>query len=110
MGSWSIPLAPIALAGGVVSLDPLKSEDAGRLAAAGSDPTIWTYLTSNADTPNAMEGYVSELLEQWRSGVALPLAVSRRSDGATVIFSVIADEWPVVRATIDARRGAQLER
>jgi len=82
--TWAIPLPTVVLRGRLVELAPLCEADIPGVADAAADPAIWTYMTSDACSPERAHAYVDELLSLWKAGSALPFAV-RRLDSPAII-------------------------
>jgi N-acetyltransferase len=75
VADWPIPIPTTTLVGSIVQLEPLAPKHYEELTAAGRDPVIWKYLTSQGDSPDAMRNYADKLLHEWQSGSAAPYAV-----------------------------------
>lgn len=75
---------PVVLAGHGVTLEPLTLDHVPDLLAAAEDPQVWRWLpVRRPTTPEQM-----------------------RADGSvrdSAYFSVLAAEWPAVRAGLDSR-------
>ena len=77
-------LEPVTLAGGRVTLEPLRREHAGELAAAASDGRLWELWYTSVPTPEGMAADVEARLARQAAGEMLPFAVRRNADGAVV--------------------------
>jgi RimJ/RimL family protein N-acetyltransferase len=77
-------LAPVTLAGGVVTLEPLRREHTGELAAAVSDGRLWELWYTSVPTPAGMAADVEARLARQAAGEMLPFVVRRNADGAVV--------------------------
>lgn len=82
--SWPVPINPPLLTGRLVQLERLQDEHLRELAAAGSDPSMWEFTTSSAETLPAMRAYLTGLLGDWERGTAIPFLVRRREDHLVV--------------------------
>lgn len=79
-----MPLAPFALKGSHVSLEPLAVDHVAALAAAsGGERSTFGY-TEVPDGPGAMASYVEKLLAQAAAGAAVPF-VQRRVAGDEIV-------------------------
>jgi RimJ/RimL family protein N-acetyltransferase len=75
---------PVTLEGEQVRLEPLRTEHAPALFAAGDEDDIWTWMVPR---PRGVDGYTKYIrwaLDQTILGQQLPFAVIRRSDGELV--------------------------
>ena len=77
-------LAPVALEGTRVRLEPLSLEHVGALAAIGLDPEIWRYTPSRVATRDDMLAFVETALDWQKAGTALPFATIDRESGRVV--------------------------
>ena len=77
-------LAPVTLTGGVVTLEPLRREHTGELAAAVSDGRLWELWYTSVPTPAGMAADVEARLARQAAGEMLPFVVRRNADGAVV--------------------------
>ena len=78
---------PVVLEGGHVRLEPLSMQHFERLCAVGLDPELWRWVPHQVRTPDEMQAYIQEALEEQGRGVSLPLATllkgSREVVGST---------------------------
>jgi RimJ/RimL family protein N-acetyltransferase len=81
---WPTPIPTPALHGKLVQLEPLTRAHVPELARAGSDPQVWTFTTSRADSPRQMQQYVEKLLHDWTHGTAAPFAARQTPTGNIV--------------------------
>jgi RimJ/RimL family protein N-acetyltransferase len=72
-------LAPIALEGDHVRLEPLTLQHAGALFAAALDPRIWQFTTVSIRTAADMQKYIETALDWQRGGTALPFVTMARN-------------------------------
>jgi RimJ/RimL family protein N-acetyltransferase len=77
-------LEPVTLAGGVVTLEPLRRGHTDELAAAASDGRLWELWYTSVPTPEGMAADVEERLARQAAGEMLPFVVRRNADGAVV--------------------------
>jgi RimJ/RimL family protein N-acetyltransferase len=82
--TWSVPLATLSLSGRLVCLEPLRPDHQAELSQIASDARIWTYLTSFAGNPQAMDVYMRHALRDYKLGVALPFVIRGLSTGTVV--------------------------
>jgi RimJ/RimL family protein N-acetyltransferase len=73
---------PVTLIGRHVRLEPMCEDHIPGLIAAGSDPSIWTYMVyGDLSRPVAMEEWVREILRREGQGTDLPFTVIHRDSG-----------------------------
>jgi RimJ/RimL family protein N-acetyltransferase len=73
---------PVTLIGRHVRLEPMREDHIPGLIAAGSDPSIWTYMVyGDLSRPVAMEEWVREILRREGQGTDLPFTVIHRDSG-----------------------------
>jgi RimJ/RimL family protein N-acetyltransferase len=77
-------LAPVTLAGDVVTLAPLRREDAGPLADAAADGRLWELWYTGVPTREGMAADVEARLAQQDAGRMLPFVVRRTDTGLVV--------------------------
>jgi len=75
---------PVTLEGGHVRLEPLRTEHAAALFAAGNEEEIWRFVIPRPTELAHFEGYVRLALDQAVLGQQLPFAVVRKADGEIV--------------------------
>lgn len=75
------PLAPVALEGRHVRLEPLSPAHLEGLCAVGLEPEIWEWTLMRVRTPAEMRRYVRAALAAQRRGEALPFATVDRASG-----------------------------
>jgi RimJ/RimL family protein N-acetyltransferase len=83
-GTLQQGLEPVTLAGDVVTLSPMRREDADALAAAVSDGRLWELWYTSVPTPDGMAADVEAKLAQRDAGTMLPFTVRRTDTGAVV--------------------------
>jgi RimJ/RimL family protein N-acetyltransferase len=81
-----MPLAPLALHGSIVSLEPLTLEHVPLLARIGLEPELWRLQPKIIESLADMHDYVAQALAEQERGVSLPFVIVRRAD-QTVIGS-----------------------
>lgn len=76
---------PVVLEGRHARLEPLAPEHASDLAAAGRDPSVWTWMprTPLRDAADA-RAMIAEALEAARDGSQVPFALVERASGRAV--------------------------
>jgi hypothetical protein len=86
------------IAGEIVVVEPLTTAHEDGLFTAGQDRDIWRYLTAYARPRAAMEALPARFEGIHRRHMKVP-------DGwrDTAWYSVIAPEWPDMRATLRRR-------
>ena len=78
-------LEPVTLAGEYVRLEPLSFADhLEDLQAAGADPGIFRWFTTDHSSPEAMCEFVEEALEAHAAGTALPFATVLAETGEAI--------------------------
>jgi RimJ/RimL family protein N-acetyltransferase len=77
-------LEPVTLAGGVVTLEPLRRDHVGALADAASDGRLWELWYTSVPTRDGMGADVEARLAQRDAGTMLPFVVRRNDTGAVV--------------------------
>jgi RimJ/RimL family protein N-acetyltransferase len=75
---------PVTLEGTHVRLEPLRTEHAAALYAAGDEEDIWRLVIPRPEGLAGYERYVRWALDQTVLGQQLPFVVVRRSDGEIV--------------------------
>ncbi|MEM1245468.1 MAG: GNAT family protein [Acidobacteriota bacterium] len=77
-------LEPTVLEGAFARLEPLSLGHVEALCEVGFDPDIWTWMSSDVDSPEKMEGFVRQALDAQEAGTAVPFATIERSTGRAV--------------------------
>jgi RimJ/RimL family protein N-acetyltransferase len=77
-------LTPVVLEGRSVRLEPLTIEHLDSLLAAGSDPDVWRYTTSDCTKREGMLEFIETAIAWQRAGTALPFATIDRVSGTPV--------------------------
>jgi RimJ/RimL family protein N-acetyltransferase len=77
-------LEPVTLAGDVVTLAPLRREDAGPLADAAADGRLWELWYTGVPTREGMAADVEARLAQQDAARMLPFVVRRTDTGVVV--------------------------
>ena len=75
---------PVVLEGGHVRLEPLSMQHFERLCAVGLDPELWRWVPHQVRTPDEMQAYIQEALEEQGRGVSLPFAILLKGSGEVV--------------------------
>jgi RimJ/RimL family protein N-acetyltransferase len=75
---------PVTLDGIHVRLEPLRTEHAAALFAAGNEADIWRWVIPRPTELAHFEGYVRGALDQTVLGQQLPFVVVRKADGEVV--------------------------
>ena len=75
---------PVTLEGETVRLEPLRTEHAGALLAAGDEDDIWRWVSPRPRGLEGYAGYVRWALDQAVLGQQLPFVVVRKADGEVV--------------------------
>lgn len=90
-----IVVAPLALGGKWVSLEPLSLDRLDELTAAGSDPAIWTYTRNGPmNTPARMREFVLSLIKKQEQGTDLPFVTVLRAENRAVGMTRFMDIQP----------------
>lgn len=76
--------APLVLQGKHVRLVPLSLEYLPQLIEAGADPAIWTWYPRVANSPVAMQTFVSDALNAQAQGTGLPFVLMECAHGAVI--------------------------
>jgi RimJ/RimL family protein N-acetyltransferase len=79
-----ITLAPIALEGNGVRLEPLTLAHAEALGVAVSDGELWRLWVTSVPAPNEVSGYVADALQGQDEGHMLAWAVREMETGAII--------------------------
>jgi N-acetyltransferase len=77
-------LAPVTLAGDIVTLEPLRRQHTSALAAAALDGQLWELWYTGVPTRDGMAADVESRLAQWDAGRMLPFVVRRNDTGVVV--------------------------
>lgn len=90
---------PVFLEGKHVRLEPLSLVHAAGLFAASQDETIWRWLpVPMFPSVSAVEAWIAEALKEQSTGVSVPFATVRVSDGRAVGSTRYLDIRPPHRA------------
>ena len=76
--------APIVLEGTHVRLEPLSMEHFDALCVVGLDPALWSWVPHQVRTPDEMQAYIQDALDEQRRGVSLPFATLLRQERRVV--------------------------
>jgi N-acetyltransferase len=77
-------IAPFALEGQFVRLEPLAQGHVEALTAVGTDPRIWEFSRTLLENRDDVEKYVARALAARETGVAFPFVTIDRSSGRVV--------------------------
>jgi RimJ/RimL family protein N-acetyltransferase len=77
-------IAPVALSGEQVRLEPLTPEHLPGMVAAGLDAEIWRWMPMLVATPEDMRAFVDDALAQQRAGTQLPFATVHARSGTVI--------------------------
>lgn len=75
---------PVVLEGAQVRLEPLSMGHFDALCAVGLEPELWRWVPHQVRTPDEMQAYIQDALEEQRRGVSLPFATLLRDRGQVV--------------------------
>lgn len=75
---------PVVLEGAQVRLEPLSMGHFDALCAVGLEPELWRWVPHQVRTPDEMQAYIQDALEEQRRGVSLPFATLLRDRGQIV--------------------------
>ena len=88
-------LAPVVLQGQSVRLEPLALDHLDALAEAGSDPSLFRFVTGCGPTRDEMRAFIEGALEGQRAGTTLPFvtidAASGRPIGSTRFGNIVPE-------------------
>jgi RimJ/RimL family protein N-acetyltransferase len=88
-------LAPVALTGAHVRLEPLTLAHVPALCEVGLDPELWRLTVEQVHSEGDMRGYVERALAAQAAGTALPFAVvhlaAARVVGTTRLANVVPE-------------------
>jgi len=76
-----VRVEPVTLEGRWVRLEPLTAEHHTALCAAGLDPQLWRWTTTDVRTPEDLRRYLQAAIKEQRAGRALPFATIDRASG-----------------------------
>ena len=77
-------LVPVVLEGAQVRLEPLSMGHFDALCAVGLETELWRWVPHQVRTPDEMQAYIQDALEEQRRGVSLPFATLLRDRGQVV--------------------------
>lgn len=77
-------LVPVVLEGAQVRLEPLSMGHFDALCAVGLETELWRWVPHQVRTPDEMQAYIQDALEEQRRGVSLPFATLLRDRGQIV--------------------------
>jgi RimJ/RimL family protein N-acetyltransferase len=75
---------PVALAGRVVRLEPMRAEHAEALIAVGLGPALFRWFPFALDTADDMRGFVRAVLASAEVGASVPFVTSLQATGEVV--------------------------
>jgi N-acetyltransferase len=79
-----VSLAPLALTGSIVRLEPVTMEHLDALCAVGLDPELWRLTASRVSTREEMRAHIAGGLARQAAGTALLFANVLRSENRVV--------------------------
>ncbi|HEY1012351.1 MAG TPA: GNAT family protein [Herpetosiphonaceae bacterium] len=80
--SEPMAVAPLALEGRAVRLEPLSLDHLPGLIAIGLDEDLWRWTNAVITTPEQLRAYVETALDEQARGVSLPFATVELAGGA----------------------------
>ncbi|GAA5228013.1 GNAT family N-acetyltransferase [Paeniglutamicibacter antarcticus] len=89
-------LAPLTLAGPLVSLEPLTHEHHDELVLAVNDGEPWKLWYTAVPAPGQMRAEIDRRLELQEQGSMLPFATRRKADGLLLGMTTYMDIDPVM--------------
>lgn len=75
---------PVVLEGSSVRLEPLSMAHFDALCAVGLDPELWRWVPHQVRTPDEMQAYVQDALDEQARGVSMPFATLIKSERKVV--------------------------
>jgi hypothetical protein len=102
-GAMTLDLGTIELRGHDVWLRPLCRDDADALAAASGESRASYLYSPVPDGPAEAQAYVTHALDMTSAGTSGHDCTVRNS----AYYSILAAEWPAVRASLRARLEAR---
>lgn len=79
-----MPVAPVALEGRHVILEPMRLDHAAPLAVVCADPAMWTWMPLDGSTEEGMRALVEAAVEAAERGTELPFTTRERASGRLV--------------------------
>jgi RimJ/RimL family protein N-acetyltransferase len=77
-------VAPVALDGRHVRLEPLSQAHQAGLSAVGLDEELWRWIPIPVRTPEDMSAYIATALDEQARGVSLPFALVEKSSARVI--------------------------
>ena len=77
-------IAPVALEGRYVRLEPLTKTHLAGLAEVGLDEELWRWIPVPVRTVEELAGYIDSALEEQMRGVSLPFALIEKATGRAI--------------------------
>jgi RimJ/RimL family protein N-acetyltransferase len=83
---WNVEMkvAPVALDGRHVRLEPLSQAHQAGLSAVGLDEELWRWIPIPVRTPEDMSAYIATALDEQGRGVSLPFALVEKSSARVI--------------------------
>jgi RimJ/RimL family protein N-acetyltransferase len=83
---WNVEMkvAPVALDGRHVRLEPLSQAHQAGLSAVGLDEELWRWIPIPVRTPEDMSAYIATALDEQARGVSLPFALVEKSSARVI--------------------------
>ncbi len=75
---------PVTLEGAHVRLEPLTLAHVSGLCAVGLDADLWQWIPQPVRTPEEMQAYVAQALDERAEGRSMPFATIERATGTIV--------------------------
>ncbi|HTH44477.1 MAG TPA: GNAT family protein [Oxalicibacterium sp.] len=77
-------IAPLTLAGKLVTLEPLSAAHHDALVTAASDGELWKLWYTSVASPDRMRAYIDTALDMQQKETALPFVIRNNRSGAIV--------------------------
>ena len=77
-------VTPSILEGKLARLDPMGMEHLDDLAAVGLDPSIWKWMPMRVETPDHLQLWMEQALDQAAQGRAIPWVIRSLADNRIV--------------------------
>jgi RimJ/RimL family protein N-acetyltransferase len=90
-------VAPVALEGREIRLEPLSLEHHAQLCEVGLDAELWRWIPQAVRTPEEMRAYIETALAWQAAGTALPFATIESATGRAVGSTRFANIDPANR-------------
>ena len=77
-------IEPVTLEGKRIRLEPMRSEHLGLLTKAGAHEELWKWTRTFAHTPESMEEYVGEALDELARGASIPFVTIDKASSRVI--------------------------